>query len=187
MLADEHVQPLSVSHAIAGDRMSQAEFEVFYLRTSPKLHGYLRRLSHDSATADEVLQEAYVRLINSPAMDEIPRKAYLSKTATNILRDRWRRLKREREWWERSSFSEEVHPREAHPKLHLSLDMASVFERLSAQERAILWLAHVEELSHKELGAVLGLKEKSVRVILFRARKKAKELLQQAGIGVAHD
>jgi RNA polymerase sigma-70 factor (ECF subfamily) len=182
MVADEHVQPLTVSHAIAGDRMSQAEFEVFYLRTSPKLHGYLCRLSHDSATADEVLQEAYVRLINLPAMDEIPRKAYLYKTATNILRDRWRRLKREREWWERISFSEEVHPR-----FHLSLDMAAVFERLSAQERAILWLAHVEELSHKEIGAVLGLKEKSVRVILFRARKKAKELLQQAGIGVAHD
>lgn len=182
MVADEHVQPITVSHAIAGDRMSQAEFEVFYLRTSPKLHGYLCRLSHDSATAEEVLQEAYIRLINSAAMEEIPRRAYLYKTATNILRDRWRRLKREREWWERSNVSEELHPR-----LHLSLDMASVFERLSAQERAILWLAHVEELTHKEIGAVLSVKEKSVRVILFRAREKAKGLLQQAGIGVGHE
>jgi DNA-directed RNA polymerase specialized sigma24 family protein len=42
-------------------------------------------------------------------------------------------------------------------------------------------------LSHKEIAVVLGVKEKSVRVVLFRAREKAKALLQQAGIGVAHE
>jgi len=34
---------------------------------------------------------------------------------------------------------------------------------------------------------VIGVKEKSVRVIVFRAREKAKGLLQRAGIGVAHE
>ena len=53
--------------------------------------------------------------------------------------------------------------------------MAFGFDHLSAQERAILWLAHVEEMSHKEIGAILGVKEKSVRVIVFRARERAKE------------
>jgi RNA polymerase sigma-70 factor (ECF subfamily) len=62
-----------------------------------------------------------------------------------------------------------------------------VFTRLSGQERAVLWLAHVEELTHMEIGVVLGVKEKSVRVIVFRAREKAKGLLQRAGIGVAHE
>src|SRR5260370_39681122 len=94
--ADEHVERRTVTRFNAEDLMSNAEFEAFYLRTSRKLHGYLCRLSHDAATADEVLQEAYIRLINLPATlsDEPPRKAYLYKTATNILRDRWRRLKR---------------------------------------------------------------------------------------------
>jgi RNA polymerase sigma-70 factor (ECF subfamily) len=182
--AHEHVERLIVTQSKAEECMSNAEFEAFYLRTSRKLHGYLCRLSRDAATADEVLQEAYIRLINLPATlsDELPRKAYLYKTATNILRDRWRRLKREREYWELNPVSEEVHP-----KSHLSLDMASVFELLTAQERAVLWLAHVEELSHKEIGAVLGVKEKSVRVIVFRAREKAKDLLERAGIGVAYE
>jgi RNA polymerase sigma-70 factor (ECF subfamily) len=67
------------------------------------------------------------------------------------------------------------------------MDMASVLDNLSAQERAVLWLAHVEELSHKEIGAVLGVKEKSVRVIVFRAREKAKILLQKAGLGGSHE
>ena len=78
---------------------TQAEFEAFYQRTARRLHGYLCRLSRNAATADEVLQEAYIRLINLPAMDEAPRKAYLYKTATNILRDRWRKFKREQAWW----------------------------------------------------------------------------------------
>jgi RNA polymerase sigma-70 factor, ECF subfamily len=184
VLADEHIERLAVAQAKAKDSMSHAEFEAFYLRTSRKLHGYLCRLSRDRTIADEVLQEAYIRLINLPALrgDEIARKAYLYKTATNILRDRWRRLKREREWGELSGVSEE-----AGPKFHLPLDMASVLERLNPQERAVLWLAHVEELSHKEIGVVLGVKEKSVRVIVFRAREKAKELLERAGIGVAYE
>jgi RNA polymerase sigma-70 factor (ECF subfamily) len=161
---------------------TQAEFEAFYLRTARTLHGYLCRLSRDPATADEALQEAYVRMINSPAMEEPHRKAYLYTTATNILRDRWRKQKREREWWEKSGFSEKVHQ-----NFSLSLDMAAVLDKLSAQEGAVLWLAHVEELSHREIGAILSVKEKSVRVIVFRAREKAKDLLQKAGLGATHE
>ena len=184
VFGDERIERLIVATAKVEAGMSQAEFEAFYLRTSRKLHGYLCRLSRDPATADEILQEAYIRLINAPAAlnDELPRKAYLYKTATNILRDRWRRLRHEREWWELGSFCEAVHQ-----NFNLPLDMAAVFENLSAQERAVLWLAHVEELSHKEIALVLGVKEKSVRVIVFRAREKAKDLLERAGIGVAHD
>lgn len=164
------------------ERTTQAEFEAFYARTARTLHGYLCRLSGDSATADEVLQETYIRMLNAPAMDDLPRKGYLYRTATNLLRDRWRKQKREQKLWEMSDFSEHVHQ-----KFNLPMDMASVFGRLSAQERAILWLAHVEEMSHKEIGVILGVKEKSVRVMVFRARERAKELLQKAGFRGSHE
>jgi len=59
--------------------------------------------------ADEVLQETYIRMLNAPVMDELPRKAYLYKTATNLLRDRWRKQKREQKLWEMSEFTEQVH------------------------------------------------------------------------------
>jgi RNA polymerase sigma-70 factor (ECF subfamily) len=159
-----------------------AEFEAFYARTARTLHGYLCRLAGDSATADEILQETYIRMLNAPAMNDLPRKAYLYKTATNLLRDRWRKLKREQKLWEMSEFTEQIHH-----KINLPLDVASVFDRLSAQERAILWLAHVEEMSHKEIGTILSVKEKSVRVMVFRAREKAKELLKKAGFRGSHE
>ena len=169
--------PAMIESETGGQTITESEFEAFYLRTSRKLHGYLCRLSRDPATADEVMQEAYIRMINFPAIDDLPRKAYLYKTATNLLRDRWRKSRRERQWWELSNFAEHTHQ-----DSNLPLDLAAVLDQLSAQERAVLWLAHVEELSHKEIGAVLGVKEKSVRVIVFRAREKAKALLEKAGL-----
>jgi len=182
VFAEEQAQLLTMAETKAEDRISQAEFEAFYLRTSKQLHGYLCRLTRDPATADELVQEAYIRMINAPLIDAPQRKAYLYKTATNLLRDRWRRQKREREWSAVNDFDEHVHQ-----NLSLSIDMESVFGKLSVQERAILWLAHVEELNHKEIAAVLGVKEQSVRVMVFRAREKAKGLLQRAGLGAVHE
>ena len=167
---------IAMTEAQTGERTTQAEFEAFYLRTARSLHGYLYRLSGDPATADEILQEAYIRMLSVAAMDEAARKAYLYKTATNLLRDRWRRLKREKKWWELSVVTEHVHQ-----NFNLPMDMAAVFDVLSVQERAILWLAHVEELSHKEIAVVLSVKEQSVKVMVFRAREKAKGLLERAG------
>jgi RNA polymerase sigma-70 factor (ECF subfamily) len=173
---------LAMMAAHIDERTTQAEFEVFYLRTARTLHGYLCRLSGNAATADEVLQEAYIRMINSPAMEEQHRKAYLYTVATNILRDRWRKEKRDREWSELTSVTEPMHQ-----NFNLPLDMATVFDQLSAQERAVLWLAHVEELSHREISSVLNVKEKSVRVMVFRAREKAKTLLERAGFRGTHE
>lgn len=182
MLAAMQAWQMAMTETQTGERTTQAEFEAFYLRTARTLHGYLCRLSGDPATADEVLQETYIRMLNVPAMDEAARKAYLYKTATNLLRDRWRRLKREKKWWELSVVTEHVHQ-----NFNLPVDMASVFDALTVQERAILWLAHVEELSHREIGLVLSVKEKSVRVMVFRAREKAKGLLEKAGFRGSHE
>lgn len=107
---------------------------------------------------------------------------YLYQTATNLLRDHWRKQKRERENWELYESSEQVHQ-----DFNLPLDMAAVFEQLTAKDRAVLWLAHVEELSHRDIATILGLKEKSIKVILFRARAKAKDLLEKAGWGMVHE
>jgi RNA polymerase sigma-70 factor (ECF subfamily) len=169
---------------ITAGSAAQVEFEAFYLRTSRQLHGYLCRLSRDPATAEEVLQDAYIRVIGAmdSSKEEAARKAYLYTTATNILRDLWRRQKREREWTELNPATEEIHQ-----NFNLSVDMEALFDQLSAQERAVLWLAHVEELSHKEIGAILSVKEQSVKVMVFRAREKAKDLLEKAGFRGSHE
>ncbi len=56
-------------------------------------------------------------------------------------------------------------------------DIGKVFDKLKTQERALLWLAYVEGHDHTEIAAMLGLKSLSVRVLLFRARRKLAGLL----------
>ena len=58
------------------------------------------------------------------------------------------------------------------------IDMGRVFGRLTVRERQLLWLAHVEGLSHREVSNALGLGEGSVRVLLFRARQKLAKLIR---------
>lgn len=151
--------------------MTEAEFEAFHARTCQPLWAYLRRISGDPAQADDILQESYLRLLRhppAPDRDERERKAYLFQIATNLMRDRWRARERERSALERLL---SLWPTRSEPA-GVSLDMGAALDRLPPRDRALLWLAHVEGYDHREIAKVLGLQEGSVRVILFRARKK---------------
>ena len=55
--------------------------------------------------------------------------------------------------------------------------------QLRLRDRQLLWLAHVEEFSHKEIGAILGLKATSIRLMLFRARKRLAAEARKSGLG----
>jgi RNA polymerase sigma-70 factor (ECF subfamily) len=160
--------------------LGEEEFERFHARTAAALWAYLRRLGGDPALADDVLQESYVKFLGrvDPASAECEKRAYLFRIATNLLRDRWRQDRRETlglsallgRWEERS--------READASLRM--DLESAFHRLEPRERAILWLAYVEGYDHREIAGIVGVKEGSVRVLLFRARRKvARELDRQ--------
>jgi RNA polymerase sigma-70 factor (ECF subfamily) len=61
-------------------------------------------------------------------------------------------------------------------------DLMRIFERLKPREQALLWLAYVEGFDHGEIALALQLRENSIRVLLFRARKKFASLLTREGI-----
>ncbi|HWM93249.1 MAG TPA: RNA polymerase sigma factor [Thermoanaerobaculia bacterium] len=158
--------------------LTEAEFEALHARTSQPLWAYLRRISGDPALADDVLQESYLRLLRhppAPDRDERERKAYLFQIATNLMRDRWRAKERERSVLERLV---SLWPaRSERSGAALPLDMEAALERLKPRERSLLWLAYVEGYDHREIANVLSLQEGSVRVMLFRARRKLEKEL----------
>ena len=47
----------------------------------------------------------------------------------------------------------------------------------------MLWLAYVEGFSHAEISSALELNEKSVRVLLSRARQRLAALLRKENLG----
>ncbi len=54
-------------------------------------------------------------------------------------------------------------------------------ERLPKGERHVLLLSAVEELGTAEMAAVLGRSESAVRALLFRARTRLRERLEEGG------
>ena len=50
--------------------------------------------------------------------------------------------------------------------------------RLPEQQRSIILLRDLEGYNYKEIGEILDLSESQVKVYLFRARKKMKDMLK---------
>ncbi len=160
--------------------MNEARFEAFYKRTAGGVWSYLYRLTGDSSAADDLLQKTFIRFYraNPNAANDDHLRRYVFKTATNLAFDHFRETKRER-----GRTVELAQEAAARPdRGELRHDMMRVFAELKPQERALLWLAHVEESSHEEIGEALGVKAGSVRVLLFRARKRLGELLSKKGL-----
>ena len=51
---------------------------------------------------------------------------------------------------------------------------------LKPRERALLWLAYAQGSSHKEIAESLGLRTASVKLLLFRARRRLATLLTRS-------
>jgi RNA polymerase sigma-70 factor, ECF subfamily len=153
--------------------MDEAAFRAFYEETSRPLFGYLLRVSGERALAEDLLQESYCRLLTAKLspMDEAGRRSYLFRIATNLLHDRWRRHKED----PLPDHVPEVASAAPHPDLRI--EMRQAFRRLKNRERQLLWLAYVEGSSHKEIADSTGLQAGSVRLLLFRARRKLASLI----------
>jgi RNA polymerase sigma-70 factor, ECF subfamily len=169
----------------AAPGLEEASFEAFHACTSGPLWGYLRRIAGDSALADDALQESYLRYLTHPplpASGERERRAYLFRIATNLVRDRWRREQRERLGLARILLGQEGRwtqgPQTGEAGDPTGLDLDAAFARLRPRDRAVLWLACVEGYEHREIGKILNLREASIRVLLFRARKKMMQDLE---------
>ena len=160
--------------------MSEAAFQVFYSETAPTLWSYIRRVSGDATLADDILQETFYRFLRAdlPVLEKLQIKAYLYRTASSLLADHWRQLKRERRWGLETLLGEKTVE-----NTERGGDTLRLFEHLKAQEQMLLWLAYVEGFDHREIASALQLREKSVRVLLFRARKKLAGILRERGIG----
>lgn len=159
--------------------MDEGRFETFYRATAGSLWSYLYRLTGDPAAADDLLQKAFFRFLkSSPAVaTEEHMRRWIFRAATNLALDHFRETKRERA---KSEVEVAAQPTEAREVLRH--DMMKIFGELKPRERALLWLAHVEEADHEDIGDALGVKTKSVKVLLFRARKRLGELLTRKGL-----
>jgi len=157
--------------------MDEDAFRGFYDRTAGPLWGYLSRVSGNRQLADDLLQEAYYRLLKSHVAfeNETHRRNYLYRIATNLVHDSRRGA--------RPVFDEAVElsgipAAEGSASPEQRADVRRALGRMKPRERAMLWLAYAQGSLHTEIAEVLGVKTGSIKLLLFRARRKLARLLE---------
>ena len=154
-------------------------FRLFYEKHSAGFLNFIRKTcGGDNAIASDIFQESYLRLFrSSPAgLNEYQLKAWLYKTAYRLIIDE-KRKKRE-EALDVDMIEDETRPGHFQD---LPIDMDKIFRQLKERERSLLWMAHVEGYTHREISRITGLNEKSIKVTLFRLRNKFAGILRKSG------
>jgi len=159
--------------------MDEKLFRDLYQRTARPLRAYLLRSCGNLALADDLLQEAYLRMLRSgfEGEDDNHRRRYLYRIGTNLLRGHFRRARPE---------TDQIPDRDERPAhdeaIHLRSDLGGAMAEIGSRDRQMLWLAYVEGASHREIAEVLGIRPASVRSMLFRARQRLAEELRSRGL-----
>ena len=159
--------------------MDEDTFRAFYDRTARGVWAYLARVTGDRQLADDLLQETFYRFLRAAATheNEPHRRNSLYRIATNLARDARRRNLIRPLLGVDASDIERVPASDQTAESERATDVTQAMSRLKPREREILWLAYAEGASHREIADVLGLSPASMKVMLFRARRKLASLL----------
>jgi RNA polymerase sigma factor (sigma-70 family) len=159
----------------------QSAFRQLVVRHLAPVLGIARRMLKDDAEAEDVAQEAFVRLWQSAADIELGpagARPWLRRVASNLCIDRIRAGRR-------TDVTDELPEQEVAPDQLLHLEHADVGARVAAALRALperqrlaLTLFHYEGLSQVEVGEVLGVSDEAVESLLARARRAVRALLK---------
>jgi RNA polymerase sigma-70 factor (ECF subfamily) len=146
--------------------------EVFYLsyrRLVVQLYGVVG----DRVEAEDLVQEAFVRAVSAGKSFErtVNPEAWLRTTAINLHRSRWRKLRSFARVKERF-----VEPQDV-PGLDERLDVIEALRSLPEDQRQVVALHHLADLSVLDIAHELDLPEGTVKSRLSRGREALAQAL----------
>jgi RNA polymerase sigma-70 factor (ECF subfamily) len=155
---------------------------------------YLRRIWRHAADIPDLRQEIYVRVYESAAK-ALPAsaKSFLFTSARNLIADRLRRERVVSIDYTQDMDALNVLIDEISPERRLSARqelkrIATAFDQLSDESRAVFWLRRVEGLSQREAAKRLGMLESTLSSHLCRSvRALMKQLLTSEGVSEAEE
>lgn len=169
------------------------DFPSFYVRHRATMTSVARRYMGDARDADEVVQEAFIKMFL--ALPELPSElaalAYARRTVVNLCIDRLRAAGRRPRLVDLDAVAEsDLGLHEDDDALIAAEDSAVVrdaLSRLTPLHREALLMREVEERPLPEIAAVLDIPEENVKHVLHRARKALRRLLVGTSVDPAVD
>ena len=182
-------------HAEARERY--AELVARHQRRAARIaFHYLR----DGAESDEAVQDAFVKAYShlSTFREELPFEVWFTRILINGCLDRIKARTRRERWMVsmpesapgESDFAERTAGHGPSPEdLVLARErrqkLAEALSRLPDRQRSVFMLSHYEGCTSREVSAITGLNESTVRVHLFRAIRKLRGMLTEAQRGAS--
>ncbi|MFN0218090.1 MAG: sigma-70 family RNA polymerase sigma factor [Hyphomicrobium sp.] len=167
-----------VVRAAGGDAIAFRELTARHLKSVVAI---ARRMLRDDAEAEDVAQEAFLRLWRSGASLDIGPlgvRPWLRRVTSNLCIDRTRgraRLQVVEELPEVPDAPRQLASLESE-EMRKRVDQA--LKKLPERQRLALTLFHYEGMSQVEVGQVMGISDEAVESLLGRARRQLKADLQ---------
>ncbi len=143
------------------------------------LYRYLIAVVHDPALAEDILQEAFLRLIRERSAGRSPDepRAWLYRVATNIAISGIRRARTATRSLPSLGDEDEARsPEDIAIDSERDTELRAALASIAPESRAALILA-AQGFSSREIGAVLGRSDAAVRTLLCRSRVRLRERL----------
>jgi len=142
-----------------------------YAESYVDLTRFLRRLCGEAALAEDLAQEAGMRLVAAMRREHIQQpRAFLFHAATNLARDQLRRRVVAQDHAAAQGEPEPVPGTDQIAAVHQEVALvAKAISELPARARDVLTLARIEGYSQKEIASQLGITPKTVENHLTRA------------------
>jgi RNA polymerase sigma-70 factor (ECF subfamily) len=165
----------TVEAAIAGD---PAAFAELFRKFHPMIYAFAYRLSLDSADAQDIAQETFVKAARAIAgyTPEGPFQNWLYRICANTARDWHRQAARRGLTMNHVQSRAELTEAERTPDFD---EARSALALLSPNLRAAVVLVYFDEMSHAEAASVLGCAETTVSWRIFQAKRKLKKVLSR--------
>ncbi len=168
---------LELFRALAGDEpVAQAALTRLYRRYSQRIYTYCRKITSDNQVAEDLLQETFVKLYDSGRqarpVENVP--AYLMTIARNMCLSH--RARSHRQFVPVEDFHLTTRDVPYEQKELLDLIQASL-ELLPDDYREAFVLREYNGLSYSEIAEVIGQSIDVVKVRIFRAKKRLREIL----------
>lgn len=172
-----------VAQALAG---SQSAFEQILRRYQRPILSFLARMTGDTALAEDLAQETFVKAFRKLAAFDTSRRlsSWLFRIAHNTAVDALRKAKPQAVTLDSGDLPDDPPaPAAADPVERRALGRAlqTALARLRPEYRTAVVLRYEDGLSFEEIGQVLGVPEATARSHVHRARKELARVMAAAG------
>ena len=163
------------------DNDDREAFEELVLRYRDSAVKFILRYIKDYYIAEDLAQEAFAKIyINRDYFKSNGNfKAYLFQTLRNLSIDYHRKVSKVTEQKLIDNLIDEVDsPEEIALKNEKSGIIHNLLKSLNEQYKTVLYLQQYEGMSYKEIAQSMGLSLGQVRMLIYRSKKKLKNIIE---------